>query len=180
MVGKRDKLLLWLANQPQDKEYEITERRKKRSLSANAYFYVLVNKIAEAQRISDAEVHDKLLSENLCFIYNGDAIDWKVCLDKPIRYRLLYSPNAENREYWLDSCMRVNLTRDDGTPLIDKSGKQVQGLVYWHIKGSHQMNSKEMARLIDSTIQEAKQLDIETLPPEQLRQMIEAIKECKG
>ena len=45
---------------------EIKKYRKRRSLDANAYFYVLVNKIASALNISDQEVHDKLLRDNIC------------------------------------------------------------------------------------------------------------------
>ena len=33
------------------------------------------------------------------------------------------------------------------------------------------MDSKEMSHLIDGTVSEAKELDIETLPPDELRSM---------
>ena len=43
--------------------------------------------------------------------------------------------------------------------------------MYWHIKGTHQMDSKEMSRILESTIFEAKQLGIETETPENIERM---------
>jgi hypothetical protein len=40
-------------------------------------------------------------------------------------------------------------------------------------RGSHTYDTKEMALLIDGTIADAKDLDIETLPPDEIRQMKE-------
>lgn len=40
-------------------------------------------------------------------------------------------------------------------------------------KGSSEMDSKEMSILIDGAVQEAEQLGIETLPPAELRSLIE-------
>ena len=176
MEGKRDEVIRWLLSQEPDKEYKVTEYRKKRSLTANAYFYKLVNMIAEAQKISDAEVHDKLLSENLCFVIKDGVLEWKVCNEKPIRYRLLYDPKAEEREYWFDSFTRVDLSKQDGTPCVNRDGKRAGGIVYWRIKGSHEMDTKEMSRLIESTVFEAKQHGIETLPPDELEKMVNSWK----
>lgn len=49
-----------------------------------------------------------------------------------------------------------------------------KGVVYrWYIKlkGSSKYDTKEMARLIDGTVEDAKELGIETLPPEDLERM---------
>jgi hypothetical protein len=42
------------------------------------------------------------------------------------------------------------------------------------MRGSHTFNTKEMSRLIDGTIEEAKELGIETATPEQIRRMMAA------
>lgn len=145
---------------------EIKKYRKRRSLDANAYFYVLVNKIADALNISDQEVHDKILRDNLCFIYKNGLLDWMVCDDEPNDYGLL----RRNNDYYLDSGETIWMANEDGHYYYT-DGKPKEGRIFWHIKGSHQMDTKEMARLIDSTIQEAQQLDIETATPDELERM---------
>ena len=45
------------------------------------------------------------------------------------------------------------------------------------IKPSHEYNSAEMAKLIRGTIEEEKWLGIETIPPEELKRMMEALEE---
>ena len=178
MEGTRDELIRWLSLQPTDKRYEVKEKSKRRSRTANNYFYELVNEIAKADKMSDRDVHDKLLSENLCFIYRDGTFDWKVCNEKANRFRLLYDPKKE--EYWYDSLMRVKLDKPDGGSYIDKQGNPVQGIIYWHVKGSHQMDSKEMSRLIESTIQDAKALGIETMPPRELEKLLGSWKGAKA
>ena len=49
-----------------DLTIEIKEYRQKRSLNANAYFHTLVDKIAEAQGVSHAEIHNHLIAEYGC------------------------------------------------------------------------------------------------------------------
>jgi hypothetical protein len=39
------------------------------------------------------------------------------------------------------------------------------------MRGSHTYDTREMSRLIDGTVEEAKELGIETLTPEQLERM---------
>lgn len=56
-----------------------------------------------------------------------------------------------------------------GWPVKDLGLSQVPGcrnLMAYH--GSSTYDTKQMARLIDSLVQDCKQLDIETLPPEKL------------
>lgn len=125
--------------------------REKRSLSANAYFYVLVGKLAARLSVSVTEVHNEMISsygepdEEIKTIVIRDDIDWRR----------------------LDS-IHLRPTSDFGT--------MADGVVYRKyvvMRGSHTYDSKEMARLIDGTVQECKQQEIETLPPAELRRMYE-------
>lgn len=161
--------LVFESTKGKDLRIEITEYKNKRSKEANDYFYVLVNKIAIKLNISDVDVHDKLLSENLCYIYKDGALDWKVSNSEANKYRLL----RIGKDYYYDSLRRVRMLTEDGKVLRDQNGNEIYNTIFWHIKGSHQMNTKEMARLIDSTVQEAKQLGIETKTPDELRRMKE-------
>lgn len=140
------------------------QEKKMRSLSANSYFYVLCNKIAIKQRISDVEVHDRFLSENRYYYENEDGgIDWKVSPVTPNAYGLIKEKVGMYYEYYVDSGMIVKLEKATGDKVKYKGGEEVAGHVFWHIKGSHEMTSVEMARLLDSVVFEANQLGIETL-----------------
>ena len=43
--------------------------------------------------------------------------------------------------------------------------------VYIVMKGSHQYDTKQMATLIDGVVSEAKEMGIETIPPQELERM---------
>jgi hypothetical protein len=149
MVGKRDKLLLWLANQPQDKEFEITERRKKRSLNANAYFHLLCQKVAEKTSQSLTEVKNQMIADFGQF----DKDMGELILRDDIEWRKL----------------EIHLHPTTATKVLD-NGKLYR--VYFVMRGSQTYDTKEMSRLIDGIVQEAKQQEIETLTPAELAQMI--------
>ena len=142
------------------------QEKKMRSLSANSYFYVLCNKIAIKQRISDTEVHDKFLSENRIYYENEEGgIDWKVSPVDANAYGLIKEKVGKYYEYYVDSGMSVKLEKETGDKVKYKDGEEVAGHVYWHIKGTHEMTSSELCRVIDSVIFEANQLGIETITP---------------
>ena len=150
------------------------EERRLRSLSANSYFYLLCNKIAIKQRISDVEVHDNFLSENRYYYENeGGGIDWKVSPVTPNAYGLIKEKVGKYYEYYVDSGMIVKLEKTQtGDKVKYKDGELVEGRVYWHIKGTHEMTSKELGRVIDSVIFEANQLGIETITPAEKERLL--------
>ena len=173
---------MFLANQPHELVWDLTEHKEKRnrSLDANSYFWVLVNKIALNQNLSDADVHDKFLSENICYFTNDEgAIDWKTSPDKPNKYGLLTEYTPKGNKYWKYAGYAVRLLKENGEPCKSSDGKEILANVYWHIKGSHQMDTKEMSRLIESVVYEAKNLGIETATPEELMRMEELWKQHK-
>ena len=168
MVGDKNKAMKWLLDQP-DGEYEIKPYKAKRSLTANAYFWVLVDRIAQMTRLSGKEVHDKLLADNLNFVTNGEAIEWMVSDKVPSKYNLLQT----GEEYWFYSGNNVILGKANGTYYVS-NGTPQSARIYFRIKGSHEMNTAEMARLIDQTVEEAKALGIETMTPAELARLKEA------
>lgn len=174
-TGNKEAALLFIAGQQDaDKLWDISEHKekKKRSLESNSYFWILVNKIAEHQKISDTEVHDRFLSENICYFYNEEgAFDWKTSPRIPNKYGLIRELAAEGYNYWLFAGYKVKLQKEDGTVCKDPQGNEITSNVYWHIKGSHQMDTRQMGRLIESVVYEAKNLGIETATPEQIEEM---------
>lgn len=129
-----------------DVEVSIKKWRNKRSKDANAYFHVLVNAIAEARGISDDEVKQKLVVDYgaLARDEDGQIVGFKlppsVDVDLIYPYTRLYKQVEENGKSF--NCY----------------------LVY---KRSSEMDTKEMSRLIDGAVTEAKEIGIDTDTPEE-------------
>ncbi len=129
---------------------EIKPYRKRRSLDANAYFHVLVDKIAKALKKSAEEVKVQINLDygTIASDEKGLKAGFKALKEVPITKYFKYAkPIGE----------------------ITENGKAfVKYLIY---KETHTLDSAEMATLIDGTIQEAKQLGIETLTPMELENL---------
>lgn len=144
MIGLSLELIAWLSQQKTDVKFEITEYHPKRSLSANAYAWALINKIADALRKSKEEIYLQMLkdygqSEFVSVLSNIDVKGY-------FKYYEEYGKgHVEGREF----------------------------THYKVYKGSSEFDSKEMAVLIDGIIQEARQLGIETITPAEKERMIQ-------
>lgn len=123
--------------------------REKRSLSANAYFHVLVSKIAEKLGSSITEVKNGLIAEYgqidplIKTIIMLDTVDWK-------------------------KVEAMHLRPTTATRVLD-NGKLYR--VYYVMRGSHTYDTAEMSRLIDATVEAAREQGIETLTPVQIERM---------
>ena len=140
---------------------KIVKWTQKRSLDANAYFHVLVGKIADNRKIS------KALCKNILLGRYGQR---ETQDDKPVVISVVSEVDMMERE-------------DIHTIAIGYGN--VEGKEFTHysvIRGSHTYDSKEMSILIDGTVNEAKDLGSETLPPEELARMMEQLekKEAKN
>lgn len=126
-----------------DKVYTATLKqwRNKRSLDANAYLWLLLEKIARAIRSDKESVYIEMLKKYGVFTHI-----------------ILHEKAAER--FMADYRACINL----GEILVNgKKGIQIQA--YY---GSSGYDTKEMGRLIDGVIDECKELGIETLPPDKL------------
>lgn len=138
----------------QDAELDIkaTKHRNRRSLDANAYFHVLVNKIAEKTNESDTAVKKRLVQEYGTLARDeednvvGIKLPISVDVDKLIEYTRWFDRREENGHTF--NCYLV-------------------------LKPTHEMNTAEMARVIDGTVSEAKELGIETMTPAEIKAMME-------
>ncbi len=128
-------------------DIEIKKHREKRSLNANAYFHVLVNKIARALHSSDEEVKRRLVMN-----YGVYARDEKGLI---VGFMLPVHVDAQR----IYKYAKVFKQRVVGNNLFN---------CWLTYKRTHEMNTKEMADLIDGAISEARELGIETDTPEQL------------
>lgn len=151
MIGTPMQLIRILSESEPDKKWKLEEYREKRSLNANAYFHVLVEKIAEKMRLSHTEIHNRMIADygyadqEVGAIILKDEIPWEK--------------------------LQIHLRPTTATRIMD-NGKLYR--VYHVMRGSHTYNTLEMSRLISGTVEEAKALDIETMPPNQLERMISA------
>lgn len=131
-------------------EYEIVPKRKKRSLDANAYAWVLIGKIAEAVRMTPDEVYRRELldiggaSEIVCVQECAVARLTALWAEKGLGWQAVPFPSK------VPGCVNVRL----------------------HY-GSSAFDTHQMSVFIDHLIQEARALDIETRPEEEVRAMLE-------
>lgn len=131
--------------------------KEKRSLNANSYFHVLVGKIAKAMNIGADETKKKLVLEYGTPATEGDD---QIIVALPASADVdAYYPYAK----WIGNFKAKN----------DKLYSQ-----YLFYKQTHTLDKAEMARLIDGTVYEAQELDIETRTPDELASLIENWEGC--
>lgn len=134
----------------QNKDLDVLAKphREKRSLNANAYFHVLSGKIAEKLGTSLNHEKNRLIREYGQY----EVVDGMI-------------PTVTVKEKYEDRMLDM-----EGVHLkaVERPGGTVKMAV---MRGSHTYNTAEMSRLIDATVEEAKELGIETLTPDQLERM---------
>ena len=133
-----------------DLKITIKQYRENRSLNANAYFHLLVNKIAEKLNIGNDECKIKMNLE-----YGTPAVDEvgnQVCVKMPA--------SVDIKQFY-DYAKYIGEKVENGLTLN----------YYVFYKETHTLDTKEMSRLIDGVASEAKTLGIETATPEQLAEM---------
>jgi hypothetical protein len=135
-----------------DKKYEVTikEFREKRSLDANAYCWVLLDKLAEVLREPKEQIYRSYIREI------GGNCEVVCVLNSAVdRLRKGWERNGlgwltETEKSKIDGCTNV--------------------ILYY---GSSTYDTKQMSRLIDMIIQDCRGCGVETLPPERLAGMLE-------
>lgn len=144
MTGDKKKVIAWLLDQPDGRLYDIELHREKRSLTANAYAWALIGKIADELRTDKDAVYLQMLERygQSDVVTVREDVPWQ----KIFRY-------AEQ---------------------IGKGVVKGRAFTHVRVyRGSSEYDSKEMAVLIDGIIDEAKYLGIETLPPDEVARMKE-------
>lgn len=142
---------------PENLRISLSRWTNKRSMSSNAYYWTLVGKLAKAMRRSEPWIHNWLL----CDYGQLELIDGKV-VRVPIKETAAAQLDVlESPLYHLKPTSYVYMDRD---------GDMCRE--YMMLKGSREYDTEEMSQLIDGTVEEAKALGIETLPPEELERMM--------
>lgn len=138
-----------------DKEISVTlkEKKRKRSLDANAYYWQLLSKCAEVLNVSKPYMHNYMLRKHGQMLIINDQAAYVVLPDTPDAEKVI----DESETYHLKPTSQVKEGRD---------GKMYR--TYMMLRGSSEYNTQEMSVLIDGLVSEAKALDIETLPPDEI------------
>lgn len=132
-------------------DLEVKEHRKKRSLDANAYAWVLIGKLAEALRIAPLEVYRQAI-QNIGGNYEIIPI------------------KAEAADHF----RQVWEAKGLGWPCVDMGASKLPG--YRNLRayyGSSTYDTRQMSQLIDTLVQDRKALDIETMTPDKLALLME-------
>ena len=125
---------------------------KKRSLNANAYFHLLVGKIAEKNHTSKAFAKNLLMAR-----YGQEEI---IDGERYIISALSNIPMCEREDI---HCKAIGYGHTNGKEFTH----------YCVMRPTHEYDSVEMAHLIDGTVEEAKELGIPTMTPNEIERMKE-------
>ena len=143
MIGTPEKLSQYLWQLDKNKKYEIKEYKEKRSLNSNAYAWKLITEIGNVVRKSKEEVYLQMLKD-----YGQSEIVSMLSSISPVGYFKYYEKF--------------------GTGTINN-----KDFTHYKIyKGSSEFDSKEMSIFIDGIVQEAKQLNIQTLEDIEMEELI--------
>lgn len=136
---------------------EIKRYRRKRSLDANAYYRVLLEKLARRTGQSNTYLHNQMLrTYGQHEILEGEIVGVKV-------------PDTDSAIKNVDEAMNFHL-KPTSEILVDKEGAVYR--MYELLRGSRTYNSEEMAQLIDGLISECKNAgltDAEIATPDEKR-----------
>lgn len=142
MQGTVFECIAWLTGQDTEKQYEVKEVRRRRSLTQNAYYWVMLNKLARKLGMSDRQVHFHMLRDyGVCDVFS-------ILEEVPVASYFKY--------YEIIGKGTVN----------GKTFKHVR--VY---KGSSQMDSAEFSRLIDGMRDECVQQGIDVATKQEIANM---------
>lgn len=148
-----------------DKDYEliIKEYKERRSLQANAYSYVLTDKLAKKMLIAGARYSKDEMHAEMIFRYgvqetdeNGDPLFWYV------------PEGVKVTDYYLYA-RPIGSGRLGGKPATQ-----------WQIfKPSHEYTRSEFNTFLQGIVEECKEQGIETKTPDEIARMISLIEEKK-
>lgn len=143
-----------------DKEIDISikQHRKKRSLDANAYYWQLLSQMAEILKVSKPYMHNYLLRKyGQVELFDGKAV-------------YIVVPDTEDAEKRADESETYHLKP---TSQVKHGRDGMMYRTYMMLKGSSEYDTREMSVLIDGLVSEAKELGLETLPPDEIARMKE-------
>lgn len=145
-----NKECLQQAEELQDTKLTVEAKKwyKKRSKDANAYLWVLIEKLSQKLNMSRIEVYKKHIYEA------GKYQELGMPEEAMERFSEIWSHNGLG---WF----------------CEKSVNEYGEIILKAYNGSSTYNTKEMTRLIDSVVQDCKEQNIETKTPAEIKSLLE-------
>lgn len=142
MLGTAETLLKWLFNQERTKIFEIKEHKEKRTLTQNSYMWSLINELANKMNLSKDDTYLKMIKD-----YSQSML---VTIRADIDVSKFFKYYDFEREAEING---------------------IDFKIYKVYEGSSQMDKNEFRVLLDGVIQEAQQLGIPTLTPNEIERL---------
>lgn len=142
MIGNAQAIIKWLFEQDKDKIYEIKEKKQKRTLTQNSYYWSLVNQLSSILRLNNDDCHFLMLQRY--GQYEVISVLSEIDLHGYFKYY---------KEIGYGTVQGKDFTH------------------YKIYKGSSQMDSKEFAVLLDGVISECEEVGIPTLTPKEIAEL---------
>ncbi len=130
-------------------EYELTRKKSKRSLDANAYCWALIHRIAE-------RIHDAPVDVYRRYVRDVGQKTVVTCVQE------------EDTETEIRAFLDKHIGRS-----VEVGDSRLQGCVVLHKHyGSSDYTTEQMARFIDLIVQDCRELGLETRPEEEMRSLL--------
>lgn len=142
----------------EDVNLSIKKYKEKRSIDANAYYWVLLSKFSEVMGFSKPYAHNYFL----CKYGQLEVCDGKNILAYIPCTEKAFKQAAEDEYIHLKPTSNVKMGNDG-----------VMYRMYKLVKGSSAYDTYEMAKLIDGLVAECQENGIETLTPDELNRLKE-------
>lgn len=146
MTGTSEEIVRWLWVQNRDVLFEIKEYKKKRSLNANSYCWVLLQKLADKLNTTKEELYRKYIKEKGIF-------------------RTITIDNQAVSTF-------IHLWEEKGLgwicEVLNKGETTTELIAYY---GSSSYNTSQMSHYVDYIVEECKLQGIETMTPEELESL---------
>lgn len=142
MIGNAQAIIAWLFEQDKEKIFEIKEKKKKRSLTANSYYWSLLNQLASIMRMDNQECHFLMLKR-----YG--------------QYEVVSIRSDVNLHGYFKYYEEIGKSKVNGKEFTH----------YKIYKGSSDMDSKEFSILLDGLISECEGVGIPTLTPNEVAKL---------
>lgn len=135
---------------------KVVQFREKRSLNSNSYYWQLLSQLADKLRVSKPFLHNTLLRRyGQIQLLDGKPMYLSVKDTEAVRKAI-----DEAEDYHLKPTTEVRAGKDGDN-----------WRTYLMLKGSHELDTREMAILIDGIVDEAKEQGIQTLTPNELERL---------
>ena len=139
MIGNAEKIIQWLFQQDREKIFEINEKKAKRTLTQNAYYWVLLHELSAALKIDNDTMH-------------------RMMLERYGTYEVISVQSGVNLTGYFKYFEQIGRGTVNGKEFTH----------YKIFKGSSQMDSKEFTVLLDGLISDCEEMGIPTLTREEI------------